>query len=385
MYIRINRRVWIWIFLLLPIYKVGYTAVSPTLEMVYDLARAVTLLATMLFFARNKGAALKNPELDMAFFIKIWILLQTLLLGVRNNDALYSCVLVIAQGILFNYMLRKDNISALKAFLGTFEIIVTLNLLSIILFPAGMYNVGGERIYTLIGHANTTILYVLPMAALSWIAYREWRGTARWVFDNIVGALSVILIGSATGAVLYAVFLLLMLVTQDERIRKLSVWLFFCLFFLISVSIILFHVQEILSGFVEIVLKRSLDFTGRTFYWNRHLEMIAQRPFLGHGAAPGEQRYGGLAAHNFFLEVLFEGGFVLLFFVAIFYYKLSVKLMRYRHLKSARVLCAAIISLMLSYITEGQISNFISWTPLLLATNVHLLDFAYPKSEKEDT
>lgn len=376
MYLKTTHKVLWWTLLLLPIYKIGYTAVSPSLDLLYDLGRMVTLAVTILILFKSRWCVLKNIELDMVFFIKFWIVAQTIIQGVKNNDCIYSFVLVVTQGILFNYMLKKDNEEAINAILATFEIIVTFNLLSIIFFPNGMYNWGSERIFTLIGHANSTILYVLPMAALSWIAYREFHKTMRWVCDNIVCLLSVILINSATGLVMYAVFLFFMFTPKIlKKLKLISVWKFFVLILLVSIGIIIYNVQEVFSNIVEIVLNRSLDFTGRTHYWGRHLELIKEHPILGYGAVPGELRYGGLSAHNFFLEVLFEGGIIFLGFVAWFYYALSAKMIKFRNLKATRVLLGAIIALITSYITEGQISNYVSWTVIILATNINLFDF----------
>ena len=79
--------------------------------------------------------------------------------------------------------------------------------------------------------------------------------------------------------------------------------------------------QNLFAFLIEDILHKNLTLTGRTVIWDRTLELIGEKPILGHGVPFYEDRKlqyaietkwinkaAGLHAHDRFLETLYRGG-----------------------------------------------------------------------------
>lgn len=361
----------LWILLLLPIYKVGYISEIPLLNSIYDLGRYVGIAVTVKIFLKYYKYYLKKQDILLLLFSKMYIVFITVIMSVTNNDCIYSFVLVVMQAVLITYMLKKDTQIGLAVVYFVFELLVYLNLLSIILHPEGLYMIGGERIYTFVGHANNTSYYTLPMMALALTSAYSGGDKLRLFSDIIACVLSILLVGSATGIVVHIVFVgILVWELKKTKLIKFNYFNIYLIILLLSCCIIFFNVQTYFSFIIEIFLHRELDFTGRTYYWAKNLMMIYQSPIIGHGAVPGDVRFGGLSAHSYLLETLYEGGVILLLLFSALFYKVSNRLDMWKKYKISRILFSAAVAITMTCITESNISNDVYFIIFILCMNI---------------
>lgn len=345
----------LWTMLLLPVYKVGYIDKVYVLDLCYDIGRYISIILCMLIGIHYCKEIIGRKNVILLIISKLFIVLLNLTMGVHNIDSFYSLILVVMQAILFFWMLKKDNSLAIATFLLTFEIIVYINFFSVILHPEGLYNFESERIFTFIGHANSTVYFTLPLLSLSFICLKQGKYKLRVLIDIIVCILSQILVKSSTSAVVFFSFFILLFWYNNKRIK----WKYFTIYIsilAISSGFVFFHMQSLFSNIIHLILKRRLDFTGRTFYWGRTLMGIKNNPLLGHGAIPAAIRPGGLSAHSFLLETLYEGGILLLILFSSFFYTVSKKLYRYQQNIVGSILFISIVSITITCITESNIS-----------------------------
>lgn len=376
MRVKINYRSFItnilWTLLMLPIYKLGYTEVSPMLDRIYDIGRFISIPISILLLVKYIRVFLRRRVLLFIWFSKFYIVIVTMLFRVHNRDVLYSFILVIVQGIFFTYMLKKDKDLAISTFMLVFEVIVYINLITLILYPEGMYNFRQERIFTIIGHANNTLYYTLPLVALALIKMKENK-RIRPILDLGVCILSTVLVGSATATVVYIIFACTMLFEwKNKRAIHFDLFTIYMIILLLSCGFIFFNIQNFFSLLLKGALNRTLDFTGRTFYWNRTLSEIVKSPIIGHGNIPGDQRYGGLTAHSYLLEILYEGGIILFLIFTGVYFAVSKKLNNYINSFYARIFFSATAALTFTCISESNISNSMFFVLLIWASLIDL-------------
>ncbi len=363
-----------WAILLLPIYK-GYTWNVPLLENIYDIGRYISIFVCIIICIKYFNIFIQEHALIMLFFAKLYIVILTLIMNVKNMDCLYSFIWVVLQGILFTYMLKKDSQVAFQTFTFVFEVIVYINLITLILHPEGLYNFEADRIYTFLGHANNTVYYTLPLATLAIISWKKELSHTRALVDILACIASAILIGSATGAVVLVCFALL-LIWEQKKTKRIhwSYFVFYIIIVLISCGFIFFNLQSIFGVFIEKVLHRQLNFTGRTYYWNKAILEIEKSLLFGHGAVPGNLRPGGLSAHSFFLETLYEGGIVLFSMFSLFFYKISCILKKHKNLQVTKVLFSAIAAITITCISESNISYDIFFVLFIWGTQINSFD-----------
>lgn len=360
-----------WTLLLLPIYKVGYIRELPIVELLFDLGRYVSIIVCILLGLKYIKSFAKERGLLLLFFAKLVIVLLTITMNVVNNDCLYSFILVLLQGIFITYMLKKDKERALSVLNLVFEIIVYINFILLILHPEGLYNFDSERIFTFVGHANNTVYFTLPLLVISLVRYVSGSNKYRFITDSIVCISSTVLVKSSTGIVVYLIFFVMLLIENSKlKIIKRKYFTIFIIILLLSCGIVFFNIQKYFAVFIQVLLHRELDFTGRTFYWNRHINMILDSPFWGHGNVPGNLRWGGLTAHNFILETLYEGGIILLGIFMMFFYQVSQKLDKYRGDKKTRIIFSSIVAISITCLSESNISNDVFFVLFILGLNV---------------
>lgn len=362
----------LWTMLLLPVYKVGYASQIGVLDLYYELGRYISIIMCAYIGIRYCKTIIKRSEIVLLVIAKSLIVVLNFIMGVRNIDSFYSLVLIIMQALLFFWMLKKDKNVAISSFMLTFEVIVYINCFLLILHPEGLYNFDSERIFTFIGHANSTLYFTLPLLALATICIKQKKYVTRSSIDIIICVLSQILVKSSTAVLVLVVFGGL-LIYYNKRAVKWKYFSIYIFVLFISCGFIFFHMQMLFSSIIQIILKRQLDLTGRTFYWGRTLIGIKNSLWVGHGAVPANIRLGGLTAHSFLLETLYEGGVLLFLLFSLFFYFVSKKLYFYRRTIVGRVLLIALASITFTCIVESNISYDVFFVMFIWACYIDLL------------
>lgn len=354
------------IIILLGLYKPGYVYEVKNLDTMYTIFQFFSLMLCAVI-AVKYFRKLFIPEFILIVGIKLYTLLITVLMQGSIQDFGYSFIWILCEIILFSYYLRLKHYLGIKIIYLTLATLVFINLVSIISFPKGMYNFESERIYTFLGHANTTSVFSFPLFVLSIIFIKQniWKYFS--CTNIIICVVSTVLIQSATAFVIYTVFILLNFIFAiKKQFPKRILFTVYVIVMLLSVGIVFFNIQNIFSFLIENILHRELNFTNRDYYWGITINYI-KNSFLGYGYVAGTSRIGGLGSHDSLLEILFEGGVFLLFLYTVWFWKISKLLDKARDNEIIKILILSLTATMLNCITESSISDY-KWYILYIIT-----------------
>lgn len=371
-----NITILFWATLIVLIFKPGYAGVNHILGIVYDYGRYFVILVNCFLSFCYFRCFFQNKELRLLVFIKLYILILSVAFHTVYLDSLYSFLFVFSECIIITYLFNRDIKIALESLQLSFEIIVYINCLSMILFPEGMYNWAlSDRIFTYIGHVNSTVYYVMPLFVVTLIKHKvlmQKKFSIRTIVDIFVCFSSIILTKSATSFVVLLVFVLILIYEhKNQSIIKLKLFHIYIIVVLISISIVFFNIQNHFSYIIETLLKRSLDFTGRTRYWNATIQSISENPLLGHGAVPGELRRMGFGAHNYVLEILYEGGVILFFLYLFLFFRISELINKNKEKPVSRIIFSILSAMLVSCFTESNIGADIFYIPIIITININ--------------
>ena len=287
--------------------------------------KAVCVIFAFVIFIKRLKLYRITDWLVFSFFGLIAVV--SLTEGVIPMTSLYMVTVY----ILFERYTKKDGKGWLITFIHILEILAVLNLLSVIIFPDGMYITYSSAVedgsYTsnwLMGYKNPMIRYLLPACALSHIysiVYDSKRKVQAWIFTAVV-LITMILVKSGTGAIGIVVFIFFRLIYRKDLRRLVRFWSLFKSFILagiIDVIFVLLRKQEIFSFIIDVLLNRSSsDLTGRTTIWDAALKVIAKSPIFGYGDAVSDVLQEYIYAehpHNYILYILMQAGIIGLFLV----------------------------------------------------------------------
>lgn len=201
--------------------------------------------------------------------------------------------------------------------------IALCNLVSIFLYPNGVYDSGGaKQDHFFYGHRNKFFHFVIPSVGCSLLLdYLSGRHCSiRTILLALLGGSQFLLCYSATSclAAIVAIALLLACLIQLKTRRKpfngLSVLVTIALIFL---AVVVLRMQDLAAPFIVEVLDKTTTFTGRTIVWDRTISLMDDNHMLlGYGTnAVRLLSFNGLVyyhTHNEMLWVWFVGGYAAL-------------------------------------------------------------------------
>lgn len=300
------------VFLLFPCFKPpGIEYLSPVAEVVFDGWRLLSLViaAFMYFYQGN----ISGVFLALSAFVfsraistflnggEIWGMLIT-------SGSVINCCMIIELGI-------ERNIRQLfRAILFCLGILCISNLVTILLFPDGMYKTNFTQNW-LLGYDNGHVPYILPLLCY-YVLYAGARRTPHLrilAFVALVSA-SVYITWSATAVVGCTLFIGI-IIMNEMNIRPKIMHCYTYLLAVLAAFILIIFIRDmdLLRPLLEDVLHKDVVFSGRTIIWDSALAMIAIKPIFGWGVMEGTFSYASIHAshaHNYFLQIVLEGGVV---------------------------------------------------------------------------
>lgn len=219
----------------------------------------------------------------------------------------------------------REMLIALKIVLG---VLVVLNAITAVAFPDGMRTIvrdEGWRVttegYWLLGHRNnfgTPILAALLACAVSDMCiYKKLRLSSAMV--ALASLISVIVTWSATSVVTTVLAVtIIVAIGFNARLNKIKPIPLVIGYAAIDIGIVVFDIQRRFSSFIENVLHRSADLTGRVQLWDIVKSKIPESPIIGHGIQLSgkngltEYNRNYVHAHNGELDIIYNGGFLCL-------------------------------------------------------------------------
>ena len=157
--------------------------------------------------------------------------------------------------------------------------------------------------------------YLLQLVLYIYACIYSGNGKILLLFIGFAILITMIIMRSVTSSVIFLILDILLLFLNKKPLEKLfNIFTYMTFNFLLFISVIIFRVQN--SAFFAEILKivgKNTTFTGRTQIWDSAISAIMQRPVLGYGyefTEQVEERLTDINAHNMYLQLLYEGGFI---------------------------------------------------------------------------
>jgi len=233
----------------------------------------------------------------------------------------------IAAVLLTDYEMQKSPDNYVKAGMKLWIVLGAANLVSIILFPGGMYTAiredGRSAIGNyLLGFHNGFIAILLPCVGFSMIyAYRKSRGKTLVSKESVISLTILIMTElidrSATGLVMTAFFLLFVFLGHMRILNKiLNPYIFVIGFYVATYLVVILRIQNYFGAIIVGLLNKDLTLTGRVYLWDYAISVIKENWIIGVGQS-ARSVVGLYRSYNhphcLVLDLLYKGGIFMFF------------------------------------------------------------------------
>lgn len=345
----------------IPFLKPSYLSEVPQLDMFFDIWKVVAAL-WVLALCFMKGKISKMLAFIMAY--QVISILITIARGSGDFRNLFMYhVPALCMCMLIELCINVNFHLSLSVLQRLFEILLTLNLITILQYPNGMPNSAGAYCLWLLGYKNYQIITVLPAVTLSLLYscgdFKKKIGglTLRTCYIIIISMLTCYYNTSTTSLIAMACFVVFLLFPWKPD------WIFNIYNYIVATcalffGLVIFQVQQYMGEIIEKVFHKSATFTGRVLLWERYIELIWEHVIFGHGNTSVQERAAetsiswSVHAHNQFLEILYEGGIVLFLLFVIIIMIFSKRLFQCRSSQGGKYLGFSIMVLFILFQTE---------------------------------
>lgn len=257
--------------------------------------------------------------------------------------------------------------------LGILEFYVVINLLTIILFPKGLYSTDYFDNNFVLGYDNQNINFILPAMIIVLLKHKYYEPClGELIFIYMISIMTAFCIWSAMTIVLTISIAALALIlckqsncdTQNffPHGRYINVRLLLFINIAVFILLVFYNFRYYLSG-LGIWLGKSIDtMSGRMNIWNSVIRYIIKNPIIGYGKEKVAERalkmgfsvrhVAGLHAHNRYLETMYRGGVILegIYFCMLFV--TSKRLYANRYTNSSMILSIGLFIYLMGMLTE---------------------------------
>jgi len=362
------------LLLLIPHFKLPYFNEFPLLDLGFNGLRVLSFIITVFLYIKSRKKA--SNALWTFVGLQSIILLSTVINGQPIYGFIAENLLQIAVFMLIGMACTSAGI-LIKALFVIGELLVYSNLITVILFPRGLYStpIAGFQSCWLLGYKNTALcFYLVFLLICAFVAYYEKKNYKAYILAGAI-LISVIITRASAGIISVTAFLVLWYLIDRKNVKIINsytlVLINVALFFFVTV----FRGYKLFDFLIEDVLNESLSLSGRTYIWDRVYELIAEKPVLGWGRMTEEYLLSiskvkdCLNAHNLILQYLLTGGIVALVLYCGFNYYILKKLYKYRANYTSKILSAILFAYYASIVVEAN-PNPLNFILFAIADNI---------------
>ena len=298
----------------------------------YIIRYVLIILLFMSYVVKRKRTTIIT-NLIVIFFV--WIIAMT----IRKQGDYMVAMQVISRPVLVVITLdfyRSKLKKVLMPWKNICLILVLLDVISMIIFPNGLYATDLYGINWFLGYKTARYEYVMPLVLISlYLSYGKREKIDFQTITICVISLFTMWYSQATAAFLsLALLIVVILLDNFKDLFKQSINIFYIIFsrkyiviLYILANLALFSIGQlpIVQSFVINVLHKDATLTTRTTLWEKIFMYISKSPMFGNGYLNFEQfvyitknPYAG-SAHNLMIRILISVGFLglILFFTII--------------------------------------------------------------------
>lgn len=341
---------------------------SPATEKLINILRvlsSVVIVVWVVFIKRRL-----SPIVLLLGVQQSYLLLVTIWRGAAVRDAVINAAAIVCVALLYD-MMQEERKIFLSSQIFCFELMIYCNLVTVLLFPHGMYavskNIAGyaDHRYYFLGFYNNFICYCVPALLLLslWKASTKLQKLRKVLLVAVIYATAFKL---RSGAVLVALIAMAIACVFLQKLPSIfnffSVWLLHICFF---VGIIWLRLQNLFRWLIDDILGEWNSFMGRMDVWDKSMEAISHAWLFGHGQVDNLIRqeelgyYWANHAHNMLLELLYKGGiinaalFILIIFVA------GHRAYKYRYTAESKLIAIAVFGWCIDSLVETYMHAFL--------------------------
>ena len=363
--IKIDKTLLLYIFILIPFFKPPIINIMNIVIMkdIYNILFILSWILILIMVIRKKDVS-KFSILTLIYiaFLSITTFINK---GIDMSFIKTMCTIFMTT-LLIHYGTKYNCQHFLKAIIIITSILIWINFITIIMYPNGMYyNEISHLSYNyFLGIDNIHIIYFLCFWISSIVYINIYNKKPKFCSLTIfISILSVIMRWSATTLVgTFIIGIYLLFFDYFSKIKLLNIKTFVITYVVGYFGIICFKLQNLFSFIIVKILKKDLTFTRRTRIWDMTIKSIKESPIIGHGLVGYDTRNlttGISHAHNFFLEILYQGGFILLAISLLLIGSVLKKLNEYYNHSLAKKLSVCILALFVMMLMEFYAIEYI--------------------------
>lgn len=307
------------VLLILPFFEPTYISVNfSKLHSLINLWKIGNLFIVLLIYIKN----MKISKYMIGILLYEFIVIFSTCINTSGNLnlAILDAISIIGICMILEYELTLKP----KRILGILEIVfillITINFISILKYPNGLYATERYKNNWVLGYDNVHIVTFIPALMISMINgyFKGDKLTLKFLYLLTICSLSVFICWSGNSLVAIILFDLFIIfknrIIHNSNIFNYTNYLI--VHISLFVSIVILRLQKIFSWLVVDILHKNLTFTGRTYIWDSTLELISRRKVIGYGVETSFIRTFKLGnknathAHNHILEIVYKSGII---------------------------------------------------------------------------
>lgn len=306
------------IFVFLSVFPIEYLKITYSFYKTFiNTSCIISFLIIVLIFIKNN--LFRKIDVCLVMFFLVYIF-TTLLNNGDIKNALYTSLSSMTISFYIEYSLLKNNIVILKYIRLFLLILISINLLTQIIYPNGMYiDSKGFSYYWLLGQKNLIILYCLPTIIFTvFLDEINNKKSIYTICTFLVSLISVFISKSATSLVII-VFITFSIFIRNiiSNIKLFNIKNYVIIYFIFQLLLVNLKLTSVFSR-LFLKLNRDFTLTGRIYIWNRALQLIKEKLLLGWGCVTSITWYNpqyhvytvASHCHNYILQILFQTGIV---------------------------------------------------------------------------
>lgn len=320
---------------------------------VINILRMFTCVWCLFYFLLRRGKIDKFILFVILFYCSL--LFSTFYFSQSYVNLIYEFASILSWIVLFKINMLDNKDKFLTTLENTFFILLLINFITIILFPGGFYlNSSGYSGNYFLGYDNNLITYIFPALALSFTnsLNKNDKIGLKSIFLLIISFCSIIFTWSATGVVSMVIMIVLFFAYTINK-KNFPIKKYIVVALSLFIGIVFLRFQNIFSFIIEGWLKKDLTFTGRTYIWDIFIGEIKKSILIGHGIVDSKYLIRTLNAghaHNYFLQILYQGGLVTFSMFLGFFFSAINKV---KNCKEKKYVGIVIFAYLISFIFEA--------------------------------
>lgn len=329
----------------------------------------------------------KQCKIDLKYLLQLILLYLIIFITTYINYGSIKLIFgqmypIIGLFFLFTFWEEEELYNSIKSFGILLSVLVILNtILCVFNLNEELF---GKNIYLLGIKNQIGISLIICNYILNLIQFKK-KSTDRLVKTVILlcSTYTIIYIHSGNNILAWIVFLLYFVIGKMEWINKFTIIHTVGAYVFFLIGVVFFQVQKYFQWLIATVLKKDLTFSSRTIIWEKCLEKIKQKPFIGYGlqensniielsgvSINGSYQSNMFSAHNTVLQLMYQNGILLFVPLMILIYYTSKKLSKVRNSNWKSISLFALIAVLLIMFAEAvQISTLLSL--LIIISNLY--------------